>query len=61
LLHSLVKLTSIEPGYRAANVLTFQVALPAARYPADRIRAFAEDLTARLRTAPGIEAAAYAQ
>ena len=61
LLHSLLKLTSVEPGYRAANVLTFQVALPAARYPPDRVRTFAEDLTARLRTAPGVEAAAYAQ
>jgi predicted permease len=61
LLHSLVKLTSIEPGYRAANVLTFQVALPAARYPADRVRAFAEDLTTRLRAAPGVQTAAYAQ
>ena len=61
MLHSLLKLTSVEPGYRAANVLTFQVALPAARYPPDRVRTFAEDLTARLRTAPGVEAAAYAQ
>ena len=51
LLHSLIKLTSIEPGYRAADVLTFQVALPAARYPTDRVRAFAEDLTTRLRAA----------
>jgi hypothetical protein len=33
LLHSLLKLTSVEPGYRAGNVLTFQVALPATRYP----------------------------
>jgi predicted permease len=61
LLHSLAKLTSIEPGYRTANVLTFQVALPVTRYPADRIRAFAEDLTTRLRAAPGVQAAAYAQ
>ena len=61
LLHSLLKLTSVEPGYRAANVLTFQVALPATRYPPDRVRTFAEDLTERLRTAPGVEAAAYAQ
>jgi predicted permease len=61
LLHSLVKLTSIEPGYRAANVLTFQVALPAARYPTDRVRAFAEDLTTRLRAAPGVEGTAYSQ
>jgi predicted permease len=61
LLHSLLKLTSVAPGYRAANVLTFQVALPSPRYPPDRVRAFAEDLTARLRTAPGVEAAAYAQ
>jgi predicted permease len=61
LLHSLVKLTSIEPGYRAAGVLTFQVALPATRYPSDRVRAFAEDLTTRLGAAPGVQAAAYAQ
>ena len=54
LLHSLVKLTSVEPGYRAANVLTFQVALPATRYPPDRVRTFAEDLTTRLRAAPGV-------
>ena len=56
-----LKLTSVEPGYRAANVLTFQVALPATRYPPDRVRTFTEDLTERLRTAPGVEAAAYAQ
>ena len=61
LLRSLVKLISVEPGYRAANVLTFQVALPATRYTPDRIRAFTEDLTARLRATPGVEAAAYAQ
>ena len=61
LLHSLAKLISVEPGYRSANVLTFQVALPEARYPPDRVRAFAEDLMARLRKAPGVEAAAYAQ
>jgi putative ABC transport system permease protein len=61
LLRSLAKLMSVEPGFRAANVLTFQVALPATRYPPERVRAFAEDLTARLRAAPGVEAAAYAQ
>ncbi len=61
LLHSLLKLTSIEPGYRAANVLTFQVALPATRYPIDRVRAFAEDLTTRLGAVPGVQAAAHAQ
>ena len=42
LLRSLVKLTSIDPGYHAANVLTFQVALPAMRYPVDRVRTFAK-------------------
>ena len=61
LLHSLLNLTSVEPGYRTADVLTFQVALPATRYSPDRTRAFAEDLTARLRAAPGVAAAAYAQ
>jgi predicted permease len=61
LLRSLGKLMAVEPGFRTANVLTFQAALPAARYPPKRVRAFAEDLTARLRALPDVEGAAYAQ
>jgi putative ABC transport system permease protein len=61
MLHSLVKLTSVNPGYSSANVLTFQVALPPTRYPSDRVRVFVEELAVRLQATPGIEGAAYAQ
>ena len=60
LIHSFVKLSAVETGYDATNVLTFQVALPADRYPDDRLKAFAEEMVARVRSFPGIEAAGYA-
>ena len=61
LLRSLVKLTSIEPGYRAANVLTFQVALPATRYPPVGFARSPKISRRALRATPGVQAAAYAQ
>jgi putative ABC transport system permease protein len=33
LLQSFVRLTAVDPGFRAAGVLTFQLSLPAPRYP----------------------------
>jgi predicted permease len=57
---SFVELVRVDPGYEAANVLTFQVALPADRYPGPRLIEFAETLSERLRGAPGVRAAAYA-
>ena len=56
LIRSFVKLTNVNPGYDTSHVLTFQVALPPGRSPL----AFSNDLTARLRTFPGVLAAGYA-
>ncbi len=61
LTHSFIKLTRVDPGYDAANVLTFQVALPLDRYPTPQLKSFADGLVARLRTIPGVKAAAYGQ
>jgi predicted permease len=61
LVHSFLKLTQVDSGYDAARVLTFQIALPPARYPVKRFAPFADGLVERLRTAPGVRAAAYAQ
>jgi putative ABC transport system permease protein len=60
LIRSFVKLSAVDPGYHSDNVLTFQVSLPLARYPDARLKAFAEDLVAHLRSVPGVQAAAYA-
>jgi putative ABC transport system permease protein len=60
LIHSFIKLTSVDPGYDPAHVLTFQVSLPVDRYPDERLTAFAEDMVERVRTVPGVRAAAYA-
>ena len=54
---SFVRLSSVNPGFNADHVLTAPVGLSSARYaaPARRL-AFAEDLSARLRSAPGVRA-----
>ena len=59
LIHSFVKLSTIDLGYEPANVLTFQVGLPADRYTNVQLRTFAESLVARLRSIPGVRGAAY--
>jgi putative ABC transport system permease protein len=60
LLRSFVNLATVDRGYDASEVLTFQVSLPAdGRSSAERI-ARAEDLVARLRLLAGVQAAAYA-
>src|SRR3989442_4289831 len=60
LIHSFMKLSTVNPGYDPENVLTFQVSLPSARYPDARLKVFAEDMVTRLRSVRGIQAAAYA-
>ena len=61
MIHSFSNLSKVDPGYDARNVLTFQVALPAERYPLDQVKAFSENLVTRLNGAPGILGAAYGQ
>ena len=60
LTRSLQHLLTTDPGYERTGVLTFQVVLPTADYPDARLLAYAEALAERLRTLPGVAAAAYA-
>jgi putative ABC transport system permease protein len=61
LVRSFANLLRIDPGYNHANVLTFQVALPSDRYRIAAVKTFAEGLTARIQSIPGVEAAAHGQ
>ena len=58
MIRSFWKLVSVDPGYDARNLLTFQVALPG---PDEQLRRLADDLVERLRTLPGVRAAGYAE
>jgi predicted permease len=59
LMRSFDKLTRVDSGYRAENLLTFQVALP--QRPTPALVRFSEELVARLRSLPDVQAAAYAR
>lgn len=59
LIRSFVNLGSLDPGYDAANVLTFQISLPG-RTTGTPLEV-AEDIVARLRAMPGVGAAGYAE
>jgi putative ABC transport system permease protein len=62
LLRSFARLTGVDPGFRSDGVLTFQIALPRARFPADANRvAFVDALLERLHTPPGVQAAGMTQ
>ncbi|HEX7252456.1 MAG TPA: ABC transporter permease [Thermoanaerobaculia bacterium] len=58
MVRSFVGLLAADPGFRADGVLTFQIALPEARYPDDssRQRLFRE-LLERVRAIPGVKSA----
>jgi predicted permease len=56
---SFFALATVNPGYDAEQVLTFQVTLPNARYTNPQLKSFAEDLSARLRAVPGVQSVAY--
>ena len=55
MIHSFVKLTSVNPGFDPSNLLTFQVALPQARHHDPRL--FAGELIDGLESLPGVVAA----
>lgn len=57
MVRSLTELLRLEPGFRTAGVLTFQVSLPGVRYQGDAPRAvFAREFKSRLRELPGVQA-----
>jgi putative ABC transport system permease protein len=59
LIQSFVGLTRVDPGFDHRGVLTFQVNLPVAAYPDDRLTAFAEELVERASALAGVRAAGY--
>lgn len=56
LLKSFIRLQSVDPGFNPRGVLTFEMALPAARYPDPaEARAFFSELEERITGLPGVE------
>jgi putative ABC transport system permease protein len=60
LIRSFVKLSNVNPGYDPTGVLTFQVSLPPARSDG-QLKAFGEDLAARLQALPRVRSAGYSE
>jgi putative ABC transport system permease protein len=59
LVHSFVRFASVRPGYEPDGVVWYQAFLPRERSAAQTM-AFAEDLTAKLRSLPGVQTVGYA-
>lgn len=58
LVRSFAKLQGVDPGFNAKGVLTFGLALPAARYPSDTAQAaFFNAVIPRIAQVPGVKAA----
>jgi putative ABC transport system permease protein len=54
LIHSFVRLINVDPGFNPERVVAFNLSLPSTKYQYERqVRAFAADLTERLRQMPG--------
>jgi predicted permease len=60
LIHSVVNLSHVAPGYNPTHLLTAQLSLPQGRYPGAQLIAFADNVTAQLQRLPGVRAAGYA-
>ena len=58
LIHSFLKLATLNPGYDSTNVLTFQVVLEEGGEPARKL-ALADELAARLRVRPAVQAVGF--
>ena len=58
MIESFLRLTRVDPGFRAANVLTFALDLPPQRYEPSRRAAFFDQLIRRLSALPGVTSAA---
>jgi putative ABC transport system permease protein len=58
LIHSFLKLATLNPGYDSTNVLTFQVVLEGDSEPARKL-ALAEQLVTRLRARPQVQAVGF--
>jgi putative ABC transport system permease protein len=59
LINSFMRLRRVDPGFRADNLLTMKVVLPALKYPDQAKRsAFYTDLVHRIEALPGVKSAA---
>ena len=58
LVQSLFELQRVRLGFQPAGVLTFQLSLPASKYPGAKGPAFYRELLESLRAVPGVRAAA---
>ncbi len=59
LLKSFIELQRVNPGFNPSGVLTFDIALPAARYPQpQQARTFFAELDRRIEASPGVTSAA---
>jgi putative ABC transport system permease protein len=55
LLHSFIRLTAVDPGFRTRDVLSFQLSLPGATYNSrQRVQAFFDALFERAKHQPGV-------
>jgi putative ABC transport system permease protein len=59
LVRSFARLSSVDPGYDRTGVLTFQITFPKGRYSAPQYTAAADEIAARLASAPGMRSAGY--
>jgi predicted permease len=60
LLKSFARLQSVDPGFNPKNVLTMELALPVLKYPSGKpVGDFFAEATRRVKTLPGVEAAAF--
>jgi putative ABC transport system permease protein len=59
MLRTLYRLTHVDPGFNAENLLTSQFTLPGAVYDIDRRLAFFRDCRARIESLPGVRSAAF--
>jgi predicted permease len=62
LMRSFVKLTSVNPGFNATNVLVAELTLPARKYAsADQARRFTESALEEISSLPGVSAVSASQ
>jgi len=58
LIKSFVRLTSVDPGFRAGKLITARISLPESQYREDHlVTAFFHDLVERMRAVPGVQSA----
>jgi putative ABC transport system permease protein len=56
LVRSLVRLSNVDPGFRADQVLAIDLSLPPSKYPdAERLRVFFDQLLGRVAGLPGVQ------